>query len=881
MNKSESSFRYKIRSEFQHFLDHNSQEIPSEQVFTIDLHCHDYNSDVPDELWGRILGLPETWVQTEQLIQRLDRNHVSAYTITNHNNARSCWDLLDRGFDVLPGAEFTCHFEEMNFSAHVLAYGFSPQQEEKLEKLRHQPYRFLDYASQHDIPLILPHPLYLYHQQKNLPFDVYERLALMFDRFEVMNGQRDVWQNLLVKEWMDGMTEERLHAWSKKHDIPLDRWCRHPFQKRMTGGSDDHFALFAGGVGTHFRVTDLQERMQNMKPSEIALHAIRHCDSFPYGTVAEDEKLTLAFLDYFCQVAFNMDDPGLLRIFLHQGTLQDKLVCLLIGNGMQEMRRHRYTMRFLKVFHEAMRGRKPSLLTKLMVTKDYRSLLEDIRDISESARRGTEVHCQHMRSIENIFGKVNWLIADRAKKRIGTSLLSPEVQSMDVDDWVRSMEIPSHLRRLSTPDKGNRASRGITSFSLADAFDQLSFPAIFYMVMGGARFMSAKILHHDRYTVDVFAQSIGKYRAPHRVLWLTDTFDDKNGIASVLNTTLQEVRRLDLPIDFLVCSNSVEASDHLHVVPSIGSFSLPNYSEQEIQFPNLMDIHKIFYEGAYDRIVVSTELLMGVIGLYLKQAFNVKAYFYMHTDWLDYLRRMSSLDEHGIDRMRRVLRALYRSYDGVFVLNSEHQQWLSSRSIGIARRKVHLTAHWIHESFRGPDSFKPLNAQSPVFLFVGRLSLEKGILDLPVMMHQIWSTFPGARLRIAGEGVEEKKLRSLLPNAEYLGWVGHEELPSVYGEADFLLLPSRFDTFGCVVLEAMQCGTPVAAYNTKGPRDLIEDGMNGVLAETPEDLAQKIVSILQDPEQRSSLRLKAHQHASHFSKERIMENFLHDLEMER
>lgn len=101
-------FRNK-KNEFKKIIHSWDTKFPAYDCLRIDLHCHDQNSDVPDELWGRILHLPETWLSTDDLISKL-KLKTNALTITNHNNARSCWDLLERGIDVLPGAEFTVFF---------------------------------------------------------------------------------------------------------------------------------------------------------------------------------------------------------------------------------------------------------------------------------------------------------------------------------------------------------------------------------------------------------------------------------------------------------------------------------------------------------------------------------------------------------------------------------------------------------------------------------------------------------------------------------------------------------------------------------------------------------------------------------------------------
>jgi len=106
-----------------------------------------------------------------------------------------------------------------------------------------------------------------------------------------------------------------------------------------------------------------------------------------------------------------------------------------------------------------------------------------------------------------------------------------------------------------------------------------------------------------------------------------------------------------------------------------------------------------------------------------------------------------------------------------------------------------------------------------------------------------------------------------------LGWVENKELPELYSAASLLVLPSRFDTFGCVVLEALSCGLPVAAYDTKGPRDILSAG-GGVLADSPLDLAQKILSLLAQPEGLKTLQAQALVRARDYQAEPIFDELL-------
>lgn len=161
---------------------------------------------------GRILHWPETWITTDDVLAVLAKTGSTALTITNHNNARSCFELLDRGVDVLVGAEYTCVLPGPDVHIHVLTYGFTPSQESQLLAARSNLFRFLDVTREFNLVTVLAHPLYFYTTRKVPTLDVLEHLTLLFDRFEVLNGQRDTWQNLLMISWLQMLDEERVEA---------------------------------------------------------------------------------------------------------------------------------------------------------------------------------------------------------------------------------------------------------------------------------------------------------------------------------------------------------------------------------------------------------------------------------------------------------------------------------------------------------------------------------------------------------------------------------------------------------------------------------------------------------------------------------------------
>jgi glycosyltransferase involved in cell wall biosynthesis len=233
-----------------------------------------------------------------------------------------------------------------------------------------------------------------------------------------------------------------------------------------------------------------------------------------------------------------------------------------------------------------------------------------------------------------------------------------------------------------------------------------------------------------------------------------------------------------------------------------------------------------------------------------------------------------------------MLRWFYQQWDGLFVLNRQHMDWLAGETMAIPRDRLHLTAHWVspeyHPGTASPAEGRPLaDGLPPTLLFAGRLSEEKGVLDVVEAWKLIRVRVPEARLVFAGIGPAEAKLRALVPEAQFVGWVGRETLASWFRASALMLFPSRFDTFGCAVLEALSCGLPVACYPVKGPADLVQDGINGLLCEDPQDMAEKVTTFLQAPaERREAFRQRAIESAKEYKAEEIMNRMLVDVGLE-
>lgn len=147
------------------------------------------------------------------------------------------------------------------------------------------------------------------------------------------------------------------------------------------------------------------------------------------------------------------------------------------------------------------------------------------------------------------------------------------------------------------------------------------------------------------------------------------------------------------------------------------------------------------------------------------------------------------------------------------------------------------------------------------FCFVGRLVKEKGIYELVEAFNIVRQKYPDAKLSIAGDGPELKKLKnivtelSLNESVEFLGWLQEDALESLYRKNTFFVLPSYFEAFPMSVIEAMSYGCIVIASNVGGIPTIINGKTNGVLikSEDTSDLAKNIMRILSDIERQKAI----------------------------
>jgi len=246
-------------------------------------------------------------------------------------------------------------------------------------------------------------------------------------------------------------------------------------------------------------------------------------------------------------------------------------------------------------------------------------------------------------------------------------------------------------------------------------------------------------------------------------------------------------------------------------------YSAPFYPEVKLSIP--FGIGKIFEEIQPDHIHIATE---GPVGLAARLYCDKKRWIYntsYHTKFPEFLDELYGLPPfltYGYLKW-------FHKHSGIVLTNT--------RSMVETLKKRNFT-NTIIEWTRGVDleKLKPTveDDQDGSVLYVGRVSKEKNLDALCELQDQF-------KIVIVGDGPYRETLEKKYPKVEFIGYKTGSELANYYRRASVFCFPSRSDTFGIVIIEAMSQGCPVAAFPVTGPIDIIENHVTGALALNLED----------------------------------------------
>ncbi len=257
------------------------------------------------------------------------------------------------------------------------------------------------------------------------------------------------------------------------------------------------------------------------------------------------------------------------------------------------------------------------------------------------------------------------------------------------------------------------------------------------------------------------------------------------------------------------------------------SIPMPFYPEIKLVIRPYRRLKRIINDVKPDKIHIATEGPLGWAARKYCRKHDIAYTTSFHTQFPDYVAKRfawlipplyKAVHQYAI----RIVRNFHAHSKTIMVatksLEEQLLSWGFSAPIKYLSRGVDFTHFYLGEQAILHD------VKKPIALYVGRIAIEKNLeafLDMP------WK---GSKI-LVGDGPVRTELEKKYPDALFVGKKGGKELGDHYRASDLFVFPSKTDTFGIVLIEALACGIPVAAYNVMGPKDIITSPELGALSE--------------------------------------------------
>ena len=291
-----------------------------------------------------------------------------------------------------------------------------------------------------------------------------------------------------------------------------------------------------------------------------------------------------------------------------------------------------------------------------------------------------------------------------------------------------------------------------------------------------------------------------------RILIVTDAwFPQVNGVVRTLSVVAEKLRAMGDTVEVI-------GPDRFISIPT------PGYAEIRLAIAPKRKLALLVADFGPEIIHIATE---GPLGWAMRSLCRRHSWPFttaFHTRFPEYLEARTKIPA---DWSWRVMRRFHEAGEGTFAATPSLRQELTRRGFTKLRpwtRGVDL------DKFRPGDRDEWSGLPQPIFLYAGRVAIEKNIeafltLDLP-----------GSKV-VVGGGPALQSLKQKFPQVTFTGYRENGVLARSYAGADVFVFPSRTDTFGLVLLEALAAGTPVAAFPVTGPIDVVTDPRVGALDE--------------------------------------------------
>ncbi|AFY89809.1 MULTISPECIES: glycosyltransferase family 4 protein [Chroococcidiopsis] len=343
-----------------------------------------------------------------------------------------------------------------------------------------------------------------------------------------------------------------------------------------------------------------------------------------------------------------------------------------------------------------------------------------------------------------------------------------------------------------------------------------------------------------------------------KIALFTETFLPKvDGIVTRLRHTVEHLQRNGDRVLVVAPEGGITEYQGAKVY-GVSGFPLPLYPELKMALPRPAIGHEL-ERFQPDIVHVVNPAVLGLSGLFYAKVLKIPLVASYHTHLPQYLQH------YGLGMLEGLLWELLKTAHNQAELNlctsTAMVEELSSHGI----QRVDLWQRGVDTELFHPDltceqmrsRLSQGHPDSPLLLYVGRLSAEKEIERIKPVLEAI----PEARLALVGDGPHRLALEKHFAgtNTHFVGYLTGRDLGAAFASADAFLFPSRTETLGLVLLEAMAAGCPVVAANSGGIVDIVTSGVNGYLFD-PKDEQGAIAAtlhLLEQKQERETIRQNA------------------------
>ncbi len=769
-----------------------------------DLHLHTRHSSRASDWLLRKVDFPASCSDPRALYDGLRADGFEFVTFTDYDTIDGCLEIAGRP-GVFISEEVTAFFPEDDVKVHLLVWGITESQHAAIQSLRRDIYELAAWLKQEDIVHAVAHPFWPVDERLSLSH--WQKLVLIFRHFETTNGLRDALLGETAEFALSRLTPQCIADFSAAHDLaPL--WDE-PWLKVFTGGSDDRGGIFQGRAWTS---------VDGARTPEEFLAAIRAGKCRPGGQGGG--PLLMAHSLY--SVAFEFAGQRLSR-----GS-QKPAAALLE-----------------KMAGRFMEGKDP---TRFTISEKLGFLAQGIATgkIWEIALPG---NASLWKELADAVGKPGMR---NAIEKATAGVQEPERRAFLTANLLVNQLA---FRLFSQFIAQLRAGRVIESLQFAGSLVPLALglAPYFYAFRSPGR---ADLRPLCEGTCGAVPDALQNRKRG----WFTDTLEDVNGVSTTIRKMAAAAQAEGFDLTVLTSRGEVAASE-IPIVNfrPVGEFELPEYELQKLSFPPVLEMIDYVQREGFTEVIISTPGPVGLCALLAAKILGLRTSGIYHTDFPQYVRILT--DDSWMETLTwNYMRWFYEQMDVVYVNSEEYRRALEAR--GIPAGRIHILPRGLDTALFTParrdPSFWPSRglADGEIgLLYAGRISKEKKLDLFTAAVRKLRAAGIPVRALVVGHGPYAAEWKEKFSEAIFTGYLRGEELATAYASADVFVFPSTTDTFGNVIIEAQASGLPCVVSDQGGPRELVEDGIDGAITKGGDlaSLCAAVERICADPALRRSM----------------------------